>query len=291
MGMWPQFRSPLVWDVFAVSTYATVSLLFWYIGLIPDLATLRDRAKTKFAQIVYGDPLALGWRGSARHWHRYRSAYLLMAGLATPLVVSVHTVVSFDFTIGIVPGWHSTIFPPYFVAGAIFSGFAMVLTLTIPLRKAYGLEDFITDAAPGKHGEDHPGDRDARGLSATSSKRSWPGTAATLMRSSISSSGSARTGRTTHTYRMLIFCNCITPQLLWIPWFRRNPIALWIISMIVNIGMWLERYVIVVDQPARRFHARRPGICTTGRSGTTRPSTARSGCSSRCSSCSCGSCR
>src|SRR5574337_69871 len=143
MGVWPQFRSPLVWDVFAVSTYATVSLLFWYVGLIPDLATLRDRATKRFKQVIYG-VFALGWRGSARHWKRYEMAGLLLAGLATPLVVSVHTVVSFDFTIAIVPGWHSTIFPPYFVAGAIYSGFAMVLTIAIPLRKAYGLEDFIT---------------------------------------------------------------------------------------------------------------------------------------------------
>src|SRR5690242_7336912 len=143
MNYWPQFRSPLVWDVFAVSTYFTISLLFWFVGLIPDLATLRDRATNKAAQIIYG-MLAMGWRGSARHWHRYQSAYLLLAGLATPLVLSVHTVVSFDFAIAIVPGWHTTIFPPYFVAGAIYSGFAMVLTIAIPLRKAYDLEDFIT---------------------------------------------------------------------------------------------------------------------------------------------------
>src|ERR1700704_5111306 len=143
MGLWPQFRSPLIWDVFAVSTYGTVSALFWFVGLIPDLATLRDRAIGKPKQIIYG-MLALGWRGSARHWQRYQSAYLLLAGLATPLVLSVHTVVSFDFAIAIVPGWHTTIFPPYFVAGAIYSGFAMVLTIAIPLRKAYDLEDFIT---------------------------------------------------------------------------------------------------------------------------------------------------
>ncbi|MGE3820510.1 MAG: NrfD/PsrC family molybdoenzyme membrane anchor subunit, partial [Isosphaeraceae bacterium] len=143
MALWPQWRSPLVWDVFAVSTYGTVSLLFWYVGLIPDLATLRDRAANKWARIVYAI-LAMGWRGSAIHWHRYRTAYLLLAGLATPLVVSVHTVVSFDFAGGVVPGWHTTIFPPYFVAGAIFSGFAMVMTLSIPLRKAFALEDMIT---------------------------------------------------------------------------------------------------------------------------------------------------
>jgi len=143
MWMWPQPRSPLVWDVFAVSTYATVSLLFWYTGLIPDLASMRDRAVSPFAQRAYG-LLALGWRGSARHWQRYQMAYLLLGGLATPLVVSVHTVVSFDFAIAQLPGWHTTIFPPYFVAGAIYSGFAMVLTLAIPFRNWYKIQDLIT---------------------------------------------------------------------------------------------------------------------------------------------------
>src|ERR1700757_4619458 len=143
MGLWPQFRSPLIWDVFAVSTYGTVSLLFWGVGLIPDLATLRDRAITKPMQIIYGT-LAMGWRGSARHWHRYQSAYLLLAARAPPLVLSLHTVVSFDFAISIVPGWHTTIFPPYFVAGAIYSGFAMVLVIAIPVRKYYGLGDMVT---------------------------------------------------------------------------------------------------------------------------------------------------
>ena len=148
-----------MWDVFAVSTYATVSLLFWFVGLIPDLATLRDRARaTGGCKIVYG-MLAMGWRGSARHWHRYEMAYLLLAGLATPLVLSVHTVVSFDFAVGIVPGWHATIFPPYFVAGAIYSGFAMVLMLAIPLRKFYGLEDFITERHMRQHGQGDAGDR------------------------------------------------------------------------------------------------------------------------------------
>src|SRR5262245_49584800 len=143
MDVWPQFRSPLVWDVFAVATFGTVSLLFWFVGLIPDLATLRDRASSRIGRIIYGI-LAMGWRGSAIHWHRYDVAYLLLAGLATPLVVSVHTVVSFDFAISILPGWHTTIFPPYFVAGAIYSGFAMVMVLAIPIRAAYRLEDFIT---------------------------------------------------------------------------------------------------------------------------------------------------
>src|SRR5437868_5948309 len=143
MSIWPQFRSPLIWDVFAVSTYFTVSLLFWYVGMIPDMATLRDKARHLWVKRTYG-VLSLGWRGSARHWQRYEHIYLLLAGLSTPLVLSVHTVVSFDFAIGIVPGWHATIFPPYFVAGAIYAGFAMVLTLAIPLRKIYGLEDFFT---------------------------------------------------------------------------------------------------------------------------------------------------
>ena len=143
MKLWPQFRSPLVWDVFAVSTYATVSLLFWFVGLIPDLATLRDRSQTKSGRFFYG-MFAMGWRGSARHWQRYQIAYLLLAGLAAPLVISVHSIVGMDFAAAQTPGWHSTIFPPYFVAGAIFSGFAMVITLAIPLRAVYHLEDFIT---------------------------------------------------------------------------------------------------------------------------------------------------
>src|SRR3954452_14100933 len=142
MNYWPQFRSPLIWDVFAVSTYGTISLVFWFVGLIPDLATMRDRAENPHIQRVFG-LLAMGWRGSARHWHRYETAYLLLAGLATPLVVSVHTVVSFVFAVATLPGWHSTIFPPYFVAGALFGGFAMVLTLAIPIRVFYHLEDLI----------------------------------------------------------------------------------------------------------------------------------------------------
>src|SRR5581483_5894027 len=143
MHLWPQWRSPLVWDFFAISTYLTVSLVFWYVGLVPDLATLRDRAKTRVSQVIYG-LFALGWRGEARHWARHQSAYLLLAGLATPLVVSVHSVVSLDFAIGNTPGYHSTIFPPYFVAGALFSGFAMVLTLAIPLRHFFGLHELST---------------------------------------------------------------------------------------------------------------------------------------------------
>ena len=144
MDIWPQFRSPLIWDVFAVSTYLTVSLVFWFVGLVPDFASMRDRTKNRIGQVIYG-MLSLGWRGSAIHWERYEMASLLLAGLSTPLVLSVHSVVSFDFAVALIPGWHTTIFPPYFVAGAIYAGFAMVLTLMIPMRMIYGLEDFINE--------------------------------------------------------------------------------------------------------------------------------------------------
>ncbi len=163
MSVWPNFRSPLLWDVFAVSTYATVSLLFWYLGMIPDLATLRDRATTRLRQIAYG-LFALGWRGSARQWHVYERAYLLLAALATPLVLSVHSVVSTDFAVAQLPGWHSTIFPPYFVAGAIFSGFAMVVTLMVPARAYFGLKDLVTMRHLDNMNKHHPGHRLHRGL-------------------------------------------------------------------------------------------------------------------------------
>jgi Ni/Fe-hydrogenase subunit HybB-like protein len=250
MGMWPQWRSPLVWDVFAVSTYATVSLLFWYVGLIPDLATLRDRAKNKLAAMAYGS-FALGWTGSARGWHRYRSASIILAGLATPLVVSVHTVVSFDFTIAIVPGWHSTIFPPYFVAGAIYSGFAMVLTLMIPLRTWYGFKDYIT----GRHLEVMAKVMLTTGLIVTygyfmEAFMAWYGG----NKYEIRTLNQERPfGDYAHTYWQLILCNCVTPQLLWIRWFRTNPYVLWLISIIVNIGMWLERYIIVITSLHKDF--------------------------------------
>jgi len=249
MGIQPNFRSPLVWDVFAVSTYATVSLMFWFVGLIPDLATLRDRSHNKLAQHVYGI-LAMGWRGSARHWHRYESAYLLLAGLATPLVVSVHTVVSFDFAVGIVPGWHSTIFPPYFVAGAIFSGFAMVLTLTIPIRAFYGLEDFITMRHLQNMGKI---------LIATGMIVGY-GYMMEIFMAWYSGSPyeqflvmNRMLGPYTFQYWSLIFCNVAFPQLLWIPSVRRRPLLLWIVSMVINVGMWLERYIIVVVSLHRDF--------------------------------------
>jgi molybdopterin-containing oxidoreductase family membrane subunit len=249
MGMWPQFRSPLIWDVFAVSTYATVSLLFWYVGLIPDLATLRDRAQGRLPQVVYGF-FAMGWRGSAAHWHNYETAYLLLAGLATPLVVSVHTVVSFDFAIGIVPGWHATIFPPYFVAGAIYAGFAMVLTLTIPLRRAFGLQDFITM----RHLQNMAKVMLVTGLIVVY------GYVAEIFFAWYSGNWYERfmiLNRALGPYHWkwyaLLFCNGVVPQLLWLRRFRTSPVALWLISMVVSTGMWLERYIIIVVSLHRDF--------------------------------------
>ena len=249
MGIQPQFRSPLVWDVFAVSTYFTVSLLFWYMGLIPDLATMRDQARRRFARFAYGI-LAMGWRGSAIHWHRYEMAYLLLAGLATPLVVSVHTVVSFDFAVGLVPGWHSTIFPPYFVAGAIYSGFAMVLTLAIPLRKMYGLEDFITLRHLKNMGEV---------MLATGLIVAYGYLMETFM---AWYSGNIYEqymmwnrafGPYWYMYWALILFNILVPQALWFRAVRTHPLPLFIIALCVNVGMWLERYVIVVVSLSRDF--------------------------------------
>jgi Ni/Fe-hydrogenase subunit HybB-like protein len=250
MGVWPQFRSPLVWDVFAVSTYATVSILFWFVGLIPDLATLRDRAKKRIAQIFYG-VLAMGWRGSAMHWRRYEMASLLLAGLATPLVISVHTVVSFDFTIAVVPGWHSTIFPPYFVAGAIYSGFAMVLTLAIPLRAFFKLEDFITL----RHL-----DNMAKMLLATGLIVAY-GYMMETFTAFYSGNKFDRYmimnrmfGPYAPWYWLLITCNIAVPMtLLWSPKIRKNVAALFVISLVVQLGMWLERFIIVVTSLHRDF--------------------------------------
>ena len=261
MGVWPQFRSPLVWDVFAVSTYFTVSLLFWFVGLIPDLATLRDRAETRAARILYGI-LAMGWRGSAMHWHRYQTAYLLLAGLAAPLVVSVHTVVSLDFAVGIIPGWHSTIFPPYFVAGAIYSGFAMVLTLAIPLRAAYGLEDFITM----RHLENM-----AKVMLATGLIVAY-GYAMELFMAWYS--GNTYEGFTAWNrivgpywpaYWALILCNVVLPQLLWFKRVRTKVPVLFVLSLTVNLGMWLERFVIVITSLHRDFLPSSWGMYTATR--------------------------
>jgi molybdopterin-containing oxidoreductase family membrane subunit len=249
MKMWPNFRSPLAWDVFAVSTYATVSLLFWFVGLLPDLATFRDRAKSRPAKIIYGF-LAMGWRGSAVHWHRHETASLLLAGLATPLVLSVHTIVSFDFAYGIVPGWHATIFPPYFVAGAIYAGFAMVLTLSIPVRKLFGLEDFITM----KHL-----DNMGKVLLATGLIVGY----GYMMEAFMAYYSGDQYERYMILNRMfgpyavmywcLIACNIVTPQFLWFRKVRAKVGALFAVAMVVNLGMWLERFVIVVTSLSRDF--------------------------------------
>jgi Ni/Fe-hydrogenase subunit HybB-like protein len=249
MDIWPQFRSPLMWDVFAVSTYATVSLMFWFIGLIPDLATLRDRSQSRFGRWIYGF-LAMGWRGSAIHWHRYHIAYGILAGLATPLVVSVHTIVGMDFATSIVPGWHATIFPPYFVAGAIYSGFAMVLTLAIPLRAVYGLKDFITD----RHLDNMAKVMLATGLMVaygyameaffgwySANEYEWY-----MIRNRA-------LGPYAWSYWALIACNVIAPQFLWSRRIRTNPFWLFILAIVVNIGMWLERFVIIVTSLHRDY--------------------------------------
>jgi Ni/Fe-hydrogenase subunit HybB-like protein len=249
MNYWPQFRSPLIWDVFAVSTYFTISLLFWFIGLIPDLATLRDRAENKYTRISYG-LLAMGWRGSARHWARYETAYLLLAGLATPLVLSVHTVVSFDFAIAIVPGWHTTIFPPYFVAGAIYSGFAMVLMLAIPIRKIYSLEDFITD----RHLQNSAKVMLATGwivaygygIEAFTGWYSGNRYDQNLLWNRLH-------GPYAGVYWMLLICNIFIPQLLWLRKMRTRPVWLFLISFVILVGMWLERFVIIVLSLSRDF--------------------------------------
>jgi Ni/Fe-hydrogenase subunit HybB-like protein len=249
MGLWPQWRSPLVWDFFAISTYLTVSFVFWYMGLVPDLATMRDRAKTRAQQILYG-LAALGWRGEARHWARHQSAYLLLAGLATPLVVSVHSIVSLDFAIGNTPGYHTTIFPPYFVAGALFSGFAMVLTLAIPLRHFFKLQDLITL----RHLENA-----AKVLLATS----WFVTYGYLSEAfmayysgdefDIYMIGNRIAGPYAPIYWALIACNVLAPQIVWWRAARRSVPVLFILSIVVNMGMWMERFLIVVSSLHRDF--------------------------------------
>ncbi len=249
MDMWPQFRSPLIWDVFAVSTYFTISAVFWYVGLIPDLATLRDGATQRWKQVIFG-ALAMGWRSSARHWQRYEKASLLLAGLATPLVVSVHTVVSFDFAVAMLPGWHTTIFPPYFVAGAIYSGFAMVLTLMIPVRKFFGLEDIITM----RHLNNMAKVTLATGLIVGYGYmfEAFFGYYSADVYEKFTM-WNRMTGPYAPFYWTLIFCNIITPQFLWFKRIRTTPLVLWIVSIVVNIGMWLERFVIVITSLHRDF--------------------------------------
>ena len=249
MNVWPQFRSPLMWDVFAVSTYATISVVFWYFGLIPDLGTMRDRAKNTFAKYLYG-LAAMGWRGSARHWMRYETSCLLLAGLATPLVLSVHTVISFDFAVALLPGWHTTIFPPYFVAGAIYSGFAMVITLAIPIRKLYHLEDVITM----RHI-----DNMAKVMLATGWIVAFGyGTEAFTAWYSASKweyfmFWNRMFGPMGWSYWVLITCNIALPQLMWIRKLRLSIPGMFIMSLIINSGMWFERFVIVVTSLYRDY--------------------------------------
>jgi molybdopterin-containing oxidoreductase family membrane subunit len=249
MALWPQFRSPLVWDLFAVSTYFTVSLIFWYIGVVPDLATVRDKAQTKWKRILYGIG-ALGWRGSARHWLHHQSAYLLLAGLATPLVLSVHSVVSFDFSVAQLPGWHSTIFPPYFVAGAIYSGFAMVLNLIIPIRRIYGFQDLITI-------------RTLNNMACVTLATGWMVAYGYIMEAFMAwYSGDPfdrymmwdrAFGPYGWVFWILMTLNVAVPQLLWSRGIRTNDIALWFVALSVNLGMWVERFMIVVQSLHRDF--------------------------------------
>src|SRR5215475_8782657 len=249
MGVWPQFRSPLIWDVFAVSTYFTVSFLFWGVGLIPDFANLRDSAKTLVVKRIYG-MLAMGWRGSARHWNRYETAYMLLAGLATPLVLSVHSVVSLDFAVSVVPGWHTTFFPPYFVAGAIFSGFAMVLMLAIPFRYLYGMQDFITLRHLQNCG---------KVMLATGMIVAYAYVLEMFIgwysndKYELAMVHNRLHGPYSLYYDFLILCNIITPQLLWLNRMRSSPLALFLISCVVQCGMWLERFVIVVMSLQRDY--------------------------------------
>src|SRR5450755_4314809 len=249
MDMWPQFRSPLEWDVFAVSTYATVSILFWYMGMIPDFATFRDRATTTVRRVAYGI-VAMGWRGSSRQWHVYERAYLILAALATPLVLSVHSVVSFDFATSQLPGWHTTIFPPYFVAGAIFSGFAMVLTLLLPLRFLFNLQHIIKQAHIHAMCKIMLATGMMVGLAyGTEFFIAWysgnPFESFTFI--------SRAFGPFWWAYFMMVSCNVLIPQFFWSNWVKNNNVLIWILCIFINIGMWFERFVIIATSLARSF--------------------------------------
>jgi Ni/Fe-hydrogenase subunit HybB-like protein len=252
MSVWPQFRSPLMWDVFAVSTYLTVSVLFWYVGLVPDVATLRDRFAAKgrnLGALIYGI-LALGWRGSARQWHRYEKAYMVLAALSTPLVLSVHSVVSFDFAVAQIPGWHTTIFPPYFVAGAIFSGFAMVLTLMLPARYLFGLNDIVR--------EDHI-EAMCKILLATGMMVGFAyGTEFFIAWYSGNPVEqfvfiNRAFGPFWWAYWIMVSCNVFIPQLFWFKKCRTNPYIIFVLCIFVNIGMWFERFVIIATSLTRTW--------------------------------------
>lgn len=249
LDMWPNFRSPLLWDVFAVSTYATVSALFWYTGMLPDLATLRDRATSKVKRIAYGIA-ALGWTGSARQWSRYEKAYALFAALAAPLVLSVHTIVSFDFAVSLVPGWHTTIFPPYFVAGAVFSGFGMVLTLMVPAREMFGLKEIVTQ----RHLENICKILLATGMMvgyayAVEFFIAWYGGNGYESFAFINRAF----GPYAWAYWTMIVCNVVVPQFFWFKKVRTTPWMMFVISIFVNIGMWFERFVITIISLSRDF--------------------------------------
>jgi molybdopterin-containing oxidoreductase family membrane subunit len=241
-GIWPQFKSPLLWDVFAVSTYGTISLLFWFLGLIPDLAALRDRADTRLKRTIYGF-FALGWRGSGRHWAEYKWAYLLLAGLSTPLVLSVHTIVSFDFAVSVIPGWHTTVFPPYFVAGAIFSGFAMVMTWMVPARQFLGLKDVVTI----RHLENMnkvmlaTGMMVAYGYVMEHFMAWYSGNQFEFYQFFMT----RQRGPLAGVYWVMIFCNIVVPQIFWFKSMRTNLVVMWVASLLINVGMWCERFVIV----------------------------------------------
>jgi molybdopterin-containing oxidoreductase family membrane subunit len=247
-GLWVNFKSPLLWDVFAISTYATISMVFFYVGLIPDIAIARDRS-TGWRKLLY-TPLALGWQGTSRQWKSHNRTVLHLSGLATPLVLSVHSVVSWDFAVSIVPGWHATIFAPYFVAGAIFSGFAMVLTVMIPVRRIFGLEEYITDY----HFENM-----ARFILLTSTIVAY----AYGVEYFIAWYSAVEPEQTSFFMRafgpywistwIMILCNGVFPQLLWIPRLRTNVAFLFVLSVLINIGMWFERYVIIVSSLSREF--------------------------------------
>ena len=249
MDLWPNFRSPLLWDVVAISTYGTVSALFWYLGMIPDLATLRDRATSRMRQFAYG-LFALGWRGSAAQWHRFEWAYLFLAALATPLVLSVHSVVSFDFAVAQVPGWHTTIFPPYFVAGAIFSGCAMVVTLAVPARAYFGLKSLITMRHLDNMNKLILGTSLLVGYAyAIEVFMAWYG-GNTYEAFAFANRA---LGPYAWGYAVMVACNVMIPQLLWLKKCRTTPWIMMVVAVLVNVGMWMERFVIIVASLGRDF--------------------------------------
>jgi Ni/Fe-hydrogenase subunit HybB-like protein len=248
-SLWVNFNSPLVWDVFAISTYLSVSLVFWYLGMIPDLATIRDRANNQTSKIVYGI-LSFGWTGAAKDWSRYESVCLILAGLSTPLVLSVHTIVSMDFATSVIPGWHTTIFPPYFVAGAIFSGFAMVLTLMLVVRAVYKLEDYITLEHIETMNKIIILTGSIVGIAyITEFFIAWYSGVEYEAYCFINRA----TGPYWWAYWSMMTCNVISPQLFWIRKIRRSIAATFILSIIVNIGMWFERFVIIVSSLHRDY--------------------------------------